>query len=60
MDDVLGVVVVKFVFDTVEHHLVEKDLFREEISVDVETVGKKISAGDGQRTSEIEVLVQED
>ena len=59
MDDVFGVVVVEFVFDTVEHHLVENDLFREEISVDV-SVGKEISAGDGQRTSEMEVIVQKD
>jgi hypothetical protein len=47
VDDVLRVVVVKFVFNTVEHHLVEKDLFREKLSVGVETVWKEISTGDG-------------
>ena len=50
MNDVFCVVVVKFVVDSVEHHLVEKKSY---------SVGKKKSAGDGQRTSEIEVLVQD-
>ena len=37
VNDVLRVVVVGFIFDTVEHHLVEKD---------GNSVGKKVRAGD--------------
>ena len=47
------------VVDPVEHHLVEENFFLEEISVD-DSVGKKISAGDGHRTSEGEIFVQND
>ena len=50
VDHVLRVVVpvVKFILDTVDHHLVEEDGY---------SVGKKVCAGDGQRASELEVLV---
>jgi len=51
VNHVFCVVVVEFVVDSVEHHLVEKKSY---------SVGKKKRAGDGQRTSENEVLVQKD
>ena len=59
MDDVLRVDAICRVVDPVEHHLVEENFSGEEISVD-DSVGKKIGAGDGQRTSEGEIFVQND
>ena len=44
---ILKNVLVGGVVDAVEHHLVEKD---------GNSVGKKVGAGDGQRTSKLEVL----
>ena len=46
---VLSVVVVEFIVDAYEHHLVEKECI---------SVWKQVGAGDGQRTSENEVLVK--
>jgi hypothetical protein len=57
-DDVLSFVIVVWVVDVVEHHLMEDHFFRVHYSVD-QSFGKKVSAGYCQWTSKIEVLVQE-
>jgi hypothetical protein len=58
VDDVFRVVVVGFIFDPVEHHLVEEHFFGEKIAVNY-SVGKKVRGGDSDRTSEKEIRVQE-
>ena len=57
--NVFSFVVVSWIVDSVEHHLVEENFFREEIAVDV-FGWMKVRAGHGQRTSKNEVLVKED
>ena len=57
--NVFSFVVICFIVDSVEHHLVEENLLVEENAVDY-SVWKKVRAGDGQRTSKNEVLVKED